>query len=125
MHSPFGFVATGLVLSGVMTLGTSCSGGADPIASTDKYTQTWTKTYSATTCAEWGAEMSSAQQWAAAADMLTGARNKGDGGVGLPPDVLITQFAHDVTVGCSAVGTVTVAETGASIYLIGRAKYQP
>ena len=69
--------------------------------------------------------MSPAQRWAAAADMLTGARNKGDGGTGLPPDFLITRFEDDVPEGCSVIGTISVAVVGASIYLIGRAQYRP
>jgi len=69
--------------------------------------------------------MTSAQQKAAAADMLTGARNKGDGGEGLPSDALIQAFWGDVSEGCSPIGCMSLAEAGAMAYLIGRAPYAP
>lgn len=45
--------------------------------------------------------MTQAQKWAAAADILTSARNKVDGGSGVPADGLITSFRDDITEGCS------------------------
>lgn len=109
--------------------GSSTTGdSADPGGAASKYTQTWAKNYSDTTCSEWNADMSGDQRFAAAADMLAAARNKGDGGTGLPPDSLITSFELDVTEGCSVPATAdtqSVAETGASIYLIGREQYRP
>ena len=68
--------------------------------------------------------MSDAQQFAASADMLTGARNKGDGGTGLPPDALIEQFQDGVTTAC-VVPTATVAEIGAGVYLTERETFRP
>lgn len=123
-----------LVLLGVAVFVAGCSvlvnRGDDPApddAGVSKYTQTWGQSYSNTTCAQWNGQMTSAQRFAAAADMLTGARNKGDGGTGLPTDELIRRFQGDVTEGCSVstAQTMSVAETGAAIYLIGRSQYQP
>ena len=68
--------------------------------------------------------MTERQRWVAAADMLTSARNKRDGGSGLPPDALVTLFESDITEGCSAdVKGLTVAETAVGVYLIGRDPY--
>jgi hypothetical protein len=105
--------------SGSRTGGTTTSAGADSLV------QTWGKNYSETTCAEWSSAMTPQQRYAAAADMLTGARNKGDGGQGLPPAPLIRTFMADVSEGCSATDDWSVAEVGASIYLIGRDLYRP
>jgi hypothetical protein len=92
--------------------------------STDKYTQTWGKSYSSTTCAEWRSEMSSAQQWAASADMLAGARNKGDGGTGLPQDSLITEFQSGITTAC-VIDSQDIAGIGAALYLTERSRFRP
>jgi hypothetical protein len=69
--------------------------------------------------------MTGQQRFAAAADMLTGARNEGDGGTGLPPDSLILSFQSDVSEACTAQGSGSVAEVGASVYLIGRGTDSP
>jgi hypothetical protein len=60
--------------------------------------------------------MTSGQRFAAAADMLTSARNKGDGGSGLPPDSLIANFESGVTTACVPPAT-NLAEVGALLYL--------
>lgn len=68
--------------------------------SVSKYTQTWSKDYASTTCAQWRRAMSDEQQFAAAADILTAARNKIDGGTGLPSDSLIIEFQGGITTSC-------------------------
>jgi hypothetical protein len=93
-------------------------------AGDSKYAQTWPKAYSDTTCAEWNGEMTSGQKFAAAADMLSGARDKGDGGTGVAPDDLITEFQDGVTNAC-VIDTATLAETGASLYLTERERFRP
>ncbi len=90
----------------------------------DKYEQTWPKSYSSTTCHEWNAEMTADQRWAAAADMLTGARNKGDGGQGLPPDSMVDEFMGGVTRAC-VIPEMSLAEVGAGLYLTERARFRP
>jgi hypothetical protein len=104
--------------------GCGSSGGSGSSGALDKYTQTWGKAYSDTTCSEWHSQMSDAQQWAAAADMLTGARNKGDGGDGLPPDDLVDEFQDGVTNAC-VIDSHNVAEIGAALYLTERARFRP
>lgn len=105
-----------------------CSSG-DASGSTDssKYTQTWSKDYSATSCKDWNDRMTDHQQFAAAADMLSAARDKRDGGSGVAPDDLIEQFQTDVTAVCTTnVGSrEDIAEVGASVYLSGRSHYRP
>jgi len=91
----------------------------------DRYVQSWPQDYAQTTCEEWLGEMTDAQQWAAAADMLAAARNDRDGGEGVPDDYLISLFQEDVTEGCRASGQVSVADAGAVVYLTGREKYRP
>jgi hypothetical protein len=90
----------------------------------DKYEQTWPESYSSTTCREWHREMTREQQWSAAADMLTGARNKGDGGEGLPPDLLVDEFMGGITTAC-VVPDMSLAEVGAGLYLTERARFRP
>lgn len=105
----------------------ACSSAPDT-NNTSKYTQTWAKSYADTTCTEWNTAMKSQQRFAAAADMLAGARNKGDGGSGLPPDSLIERFQADVAQGCSVAATmdqISVAEAGATVYSFGRDTYRP
>ncbi|MBC9226904.1 MULTISPECIES: hypothetical protein [Aeromicrobium] len=103
-----------------------CTASSDGSSSdeTDKYTQTWTKSYSETTCEDWNSAMTDAQQFAAAADMLTGARNNGDGGTGLPADSLIEQFQAGMTTAC-VVPTVNLAEMSAMLYLTERQTFSP
>jgi hypothetical protein len=91
---------------------------------TGKYDQTWPKSYGDTTCDEWSGEMTDAQQWTAAADMLTGARNKGDGGKGLPPDSLVDEFQGGVSTAC-VVPSMTLTDVGVGLYLTERSRFQP
>ena len=103
-------------------------GGSSTVTGTsvddDKYDQTWSGSYSSTTCAEWNAEMTGDQQWAAAADMLTSARNKRDGGQGLPPDYLVDRFVGGIDAVC-VVRDMSLAEAGASLYLTERDRFRP
>jgi hypothetical protein len=88
--------------------------------------QTWTKNYGETTCAEWNGRMTEHERYVAAADILTSARTY-DGGTGLPPELLLRRFQGDVTEACSAAlaENLTVAEVGATVYLIGTDQYEP
>lgn len=95
-------------------------------AATDKYTQTWPKTYSTTTCEDWQDAMTQAQTWAAAADILTSGRNTIDGGTGLPPDSLITSFRDDISEGCATdVPGLIVTDVAYGVYTIGHDQYGP
>ena len=89
-----------------------------------KYEQTWSKSYSSTTCSEWNGEMTRRQQWVAAADMLTSARNKGDGGQGLPHDYLVDAFVAGIDTVC-VVPDMSLAEAGAGLYLTERDRVRP
>lgn len=115
------FVAGVLALM-VLLGGCGSSGSSD--SADEKYTQTWGKQYSATSCDEWLNQMSPGQRFAASADMLTGARNKGDGGTGVPEDDLIDEFAAGVDSTCDA-GASSLAEAGALTYLADRSHYRP
>lgn len=106
------------VLFGVLsTTGTGsdddASTGADGSAS--KYTQTWGKQYSDTTCADWNDDMTGQQQFAAAADILTSARNKIDGGTGLPSEALIREFEGGITTVCVE-PTMTLTDATYGLY---------
>jgi hypothetical protein len=94
---------------------------------TSKYRQTWTKSYGETSCDEWLTHMTDKQQWAAAADMLTGARNKGDGGTSVPGDDLVTEFQGGVTNVCEepVAAAESVAEVGAGLYSTERDTFAP
>jgi hypothetical protein len=104
--------------------GSSTAGSGSSADDVSKYRQTWGKPYASTTCAEWKATMAPAQRFAAAADMLTGARNKGDGGTRLPPDSLISTFQSGVTNAC-AIDTMSITDVGAGLYLTERQRFRP
>lgn len=103
---------------------TACSAGTGSGAADDsKYTQTWAKPYSSTTCADYLNEMTSKQQWVAAADMLTSVR-KVDGGTRLPADGLVARFRSDVATGCQSESTAAIGDVAVVIYKLADS-YQP
>jgi hypothetical protein len=106
-------IPAALILTIVLLVTLSPKHEATVNALPDKYTQTWSKSYSETTCDDWKGSMTDSQQFAAAADILTSARNKIDGGSGLPPDSLINEFQAGVTNVCVAPSmTITDATYG-------------
>lgn len=113
-----GIVVLAVLLGALSTIGSGSddddagSGGDD---STSKYTQTWSKQYSDTTCADWNNEMTAQQQFAAAADILTSARNKIDDGTGLPSDALIREFEGGITNVCVE-PTMTLTDATYGLY---------
>lgn len=114
--------AAAATLGAVLIL-TSCSPSHTAVAP-DKYTQTWATSYASTTCTDWTTRMTAPQRWAAAADMLTGARNKGDGGTGLPSDALVTTFMGGIGTAC-VVETMTITDVAVGLYMTERARFQP
>jgi hypothetical protein len=97
----------------------SCGSGSessDMPEATSKYTQTWPQIYSETTCADWLNELTAGQQFAASADMLAGARNKGDGGTGLPPDSMIDEFSSGISNVCVE-STMAITDAAVGLYL--------
>lgn len=94
----------------------ACGSSDSPADAADKYKQTWTTPYSATACTAFLGEMTEQQRWAAAADMLASARNKMDGGSGLPTDLLITRFAADISTACAGEGLAKIAEVAVLVY---------
>lgn len=109
-----------------VALAGACGSGDTSDAVPEKYKQTWAKSYRATTCTDWQGQMTAEQRWAAAADMLTGARSK-DGSDDLPPDELVDTFEAGVTTVCStpSMDTLNLAEVGATLYLTERARFAP
>jgi len=101
---------------------TACSKST---AAQEKFNQTWPTGYGQTTCQQWLAEMTSAQKFVAAADMLVGARSHDDENAGLPSDSLIRSFENDIGQGCEPIATMTISDAAVSIYLIGRDQYAP
>ncbi len=96
-------------------IGSSHTSTSSSSSDVSKYTQTWPKSYAETTCADWLQTMTSAQRFAAAADILSSARNKIDGGTGLPPDSLITEFAVGTSNVC-VVPTMTITDATYGLY---------
>lgn len=106
----------------------ACSSSSTDSSSSDdsgKYTQTWPTAYADTTCGDWNTQMTDRQQWVAAADMLTGARNKGDGGEGVPTDELVGQFQGGITNACSVDDSEPITEIAAGVYLTDRDQFAP
>lgn len=111
-----GVVGVIVLVSVLSTLGGDDDGKAgDAEVASSRYTQTWSQSYAETSCDEWNLEMTSAQQFAAAADILTSARNKIDGGVGLPPDAMIGEFQAGITNVC-IVPTMTLTDATFGLY---------
>lgn len=95
------------------------------VAGPGKYDQTWPQSYANTTCADWLSAMSGHERFVASADMLSGARDKGDGGAGVAPDELVATFEAEMTSTCKVVPTSSITDIAVGLYLTERAKYRP
>ncbi|WP_458111196.1 hypothetical protein M1D88_12605 [Arthrobacter sp. R1-13] len=67
--------------------------------------------------------MTAAQQFAAAADILTSGRNKIDNGTGMPTDTLISDFQAATTDYCK-IPSMTITDATYAVYMDGK-KYRP
>ena len=85
------------------------------VADTSKYNQTWQTDYASTTCDDWLSQMTSSQRFAASADILTSARNKIDGGSGLPSDSLIDEFTDGLDNVC-VIPSMTLTDASYGLY---------
>lgn len=111
---------------------TACGGGTSvspsattpaPSPTVDKYAQTWTKSYSKTTCKEWLNAMTPAQQFAVSAEILTNGRNKVDEGTGMPSDSLIRDFQTATSDYCT-IPSVTLTDATYAVYMDGK-RFRP
>lgn len=118
------FIVRGLAVAAMFAVLSGCGGSPAASGGAVKYKQTWSKNYASTTCREWKSELTNAQQFAAAADMLTSARNKKDGGTGLPSDGKIEMFRRGITDSC-VIDTANIAEVAVMHYLTERATFRP
>lgn len=107
----------------VTLIGVMAPKGDSTTSGANKYTQTWAKSYSETTCEDWNDRMTIAQQFAGAADILTSARNKIGGATGLPPDSLITEFQDGVTNVC-VIPSMTLTDATYGLYTT-EPRFQP
>ncbi len=107
------FALIGLATAGLV--GCASASGDGSSAELDKYTQTWGKQYSDTTCDDWNKVMTDAQQWAASADILSAARDKIDGATGVAPDELIDEFQSGITNVC-VVPTMSLTDASYGLY---------
>lgn len=112
------------VLGLALTAACSEDSASTTPATPGKYEQTWGASYSATTCADWSTQMDDHQRWAAAADMLAGARNKGDGGEGLPVDALVDEFEAGISTACVE-PTMSLTDVSVGLYLTERERFRP
>ncbi|SKA87063.1 hypothetical protein SAMN06295879_1025 [Agreia bicolorata] len=97
---------------------TSSIDAAQPTAAVEtvgELEQTWTTSYAETTCSDWNSLMDDHQRYVAAADILTSARNKIDGGTGLPPESMISEFRRGITTVC-VVPSMTLLEATYGLY---------
>lgn len=101
---------------------TGCSTGPTTVAP-DKYKQTWATPYDSTTCTDYTTQLTASQRWAAAADMLTGARSR-DGAKEMPSDELVTTFMGGIDTAC-VVETMTITDVAVGLYLTERARFEP
>ncbi len=98
---------------------TGCGGDASTDAgertAVSRYQRTRTTSYGDTTCEQWQSAMANRQRFAAAADMLTAAWNKGDRGTGPPPDRLILAFVAGIGDACAVEPSMSLAEVGGGL----------
>ena len=107
-----------------LLLSLSACAASNDGADISKYDQTWTTSYSSTTCGQWLGEMTEQQRWAAAADMLLGARSK-DGDADLPPDDLVTAFGSGIANVCEVESSVSITDVAVELYLAERSRFAP
>ena len=102
----------------------ACSGESGTEASTasNEFSQTWTKAYSETTCAEYKSQMTPDQQRVMAADMLVSARSV-DKVTTMPGDQMVGTFRDGLTTAC-VVDTAKMNEMGAALYLTEKDRWQ-
>jgi hypothetical protein len=83
--------------------------------------QTWPQSYGATTCREWRAEMTDAQRWTAAAQMLLYAQRT-EGARSFPPHSQVQAYLTEISHACAErPGVVTDVAYG--VYFIDRNRY--
>ena len=107
-----------LFLAMALVVVAACGGGTP--AST-RYTQTWTKAYDQTTCADWGSAMDEHQRFVMAADMLLAAQRGEQADAPIPPDSQIQTLQTAIGGACAGAGAelgVKVGEVAASLYLM-------
>ena len=81
----------------------------------NKYAQTWERSYSETTCADWTGEMTAQQKFAAAADILVAAWTKIEGSSQFPDDSMINEFRDGIGTAC-VVPTMNISEVSYGVY---------
>ena len=112
-----------LVIAGLVVAVAACSSGGPE---STKFKQTWTKSYDATTCADWRDVMDNHQRFVAAGDFLITLRKK-DGNGDLPPDEMIGAFALDMSDMCAApAGQIaTILQLAPLVYLAFPEEFKP
>ena len=98
-----------------------CGGGT---AST-KYTQTWTKSYGTTTCADWRDVMDEHQKYVMASDILLTSQRKLTADAPIPDDALIGQFQGQIQGLCLTHGTDDVTTVAFIVWTTGQDVFAP
>ena len=96
--------------------------GADASTASGKFSQTWTKACSETTCAEYKSQMTPDQQRVMAADMLVSA-GSADKMTTMPSNEMDGTFQDGLTTAC-VVDTARMNEMGAALYLTEKDRWQ-
>lgn len=96
--------------------GGDSSSSSSQQSSNDKYTQTWSKSYDATSCLEWGTLMSQKEKWVASADMLSSLRKVDGLANPLPLDTLVDTFSEAIDTAC-AVEDMKISEVAVGVYV--------
>lgn len=95
-----------------------------------KYTQTWTKSYGSTTCADWNTAMDDHQKFVMAGDMLLSAQKKDKPDATVPADSTINNFAADIGADCAdTTGALSADQkdipTIAAVVYLSSSAYKP
>lgn len=90
-----------------------------------KYTQTWTKAYSETTCEDWRSLMDEHQKFVMAADILFTSQKKVKSDVSIPDDALIGQFQGQIQGLCLTHPTDEVTTAAFLVWTTGNDVFAP
>jgi len=117
-------------LTGLTVLASGCAGGtgaasSPATSSPGKFDQTWAKKIGDTTCRDWNKSMKKHDKFVAGADMLVSMQGADGGKDALPDDSLINDFAADIGTACKADLAQGITDIGATVYVVGRTKYEP
>ena len=109
------------IVTALVVVVAACGDGPAPT----KYTQTWAKPYSTTTCADWRDAMGEHQKFVMAADILLTSQRKLKADAPIPSDQLIGQFQGQIQGLCLTYPTDEVSTAAYIVWTTGSDVFAP